>query len=340
MKSVICMLPMSGFDPSQTDVHIVFEHLHLLTEKNLAFDKETILRRMVDQTFANQMGIVSVTEMLNNSFWYLELQMEEADQKADLLEYGALMCDLINHFLSCLWFVKDNNVNIRGCYLRINDSEKKEQTMCTVLRPALLFTSCNQQVTSTAFTTEELMRAGQIALKIHELNTPKSANPSPENRLDLPDANYHTNLFIGNAGHFDYHQTNRLERAYQFIRAARTTMDTLLKIALYINAYECLFTTDANEIAHKMAERVAYYAESDADSRKTTYKLMKAAYTVRSNYFHGKPSDKKLTLAKLIELLEQLDTLTRKVLTKAIMEDSAIFLAKDIEPHFTSLLFS
>jgi hypothetical protein len=340
MRSVICALPMTGFDPAQTDVHFIYENFHLLTDKNLAFDKQVVLRRLVDQTFANQMGIMSVTELLNTSFWCLELPMEETDEIPDLLDYGALICDLINHFLCCLWFVKDNNVNMNGCYVRINDTKKNEQSYCTVLRPSLLFTSCNRQVTTTSFTTDELHRAGQIAIKINELNTPKSPNPSTENRLDLPEANYNTHLFVGNAGHFDYHRTNRVERAYSFVRAARSTMDTLLKIALYINAYECLFTTDSNEIAHKMAERVGYYAATDTEGRRASYKLMKAAYTVRSNYFHGKASDKKLTLAKLLELAEQLDSLTRKVLTKVILEDSAIFLAKDIEPHFTGLLFS
>ncbi|SDT52070.1 hypothetical protein SAMN05216490_3855 [Mucilaginibacter mallensis] len=340
MKSVICIVPITGFDPSQTNVHIIYEQFHLLTDKNLAYNKESILRRLVDQTFADQMGITSVTELLNSSLWCLELPISENDEMPNLLDFGALMCDVINQLNTSLWFIRDNNVNIKACYIRINDTEKTNQSNCTVLRPALLSNTVNRQINDITFTTEEWSRAADIAMKINELMKHNSENPSPENHLDLPEANYNANLFIGNAGHFDYHQTNRIERAFKFIHSARTTMDTLLKIALYINAYECLFTTDSNEISHKIAERVAYYAATDQEQRRKTYKLMKEAYTVRSNYFHGKASDKKQTLAKLIDLLERLDTLTRQVLTKAIIQDAEIFLAKDIEPYFTGLLFS
>lgn len=340
MKSVLCIIPISGFDPSQTEVHFLYDHFHLLTDKNLAYNKEAVLRRLVDQNFAEQMGLGAVTELLNSSLWYFELPVGEAGEMPDLLEIGAIFSNLLNQLHTCLWFVRDNNVNIKACYVRIIDTEQIIKNNFIVMRPAVLNNTVNQRVVDTTFTTEEWYRAGEFALKLKELANPRSEKPSPENQLDLPEANYNANLFIGNAGHFDYHQTNRIERAFNFIRAARTTMNTLLKIALYINAYECLFTTDSNEIAHKMAERVAYYAATDQEQRTMTYKLMKEAYTVRSNYFHGKASDKKQTLTKLIDLLERLDTLTRQVLIKAIMQDADIFLAKDIESYFTGLLFS
>lgn len=340
MKSIICIIPITGFDPSKMDVHFIYEHFHLLTNKNLAVNKGTVLRRLVDQTFSDQMGIAAVTELLNSSLWCCELPVNDADEMPDLLEIGAFFSDFLNQLHNCLWFVRDNNVNIKACYVRIIDTVQTVQNNFIVMRPAVLNSTVNQRVIDTPFTTEELYRAGEFALQLKELSNPRSEKPLPENQLDLPKANYNANLFLDNIGRFYYHQTNRIERAFNFIRTARTTVDTLLKIALYINAYECLFTTDSNEIAHKMAERVAYYADTDQEQRRTTYKLIKEAYTVRSNFFHGKASDKKQTLAKLITLLERLDDLTRKVLTKAIMQDAEIFLHNDIEPYFTGLLFS
>jgi hypothetical protein len=268
------------------------------------------------------------------------MPVNENDQMPDLLEVGAVFSDLLNQLHTCLWFIRDNNINIKACYVRINNTRESVKNNFIVMRPIALNYTVNKRVIDTTFTTEEWYRAGEFTLRLKKLTNTRSEKPSLENQLDLPEVNYNANLFIGEPGHFDYHETNRIERAFNFIRAARTTMDTLLKIALYINAYECLFTTDSIEIAHKMAERVAYYAAADKEQRLTTYRLMKEAYTVRSNYFHGKASDKKQTLAKLIDLLKRLDALTRQVLTKAIMEDAEVFLAKDIEPHFTTLLFS
>ena len=108
-----------------------------------------------------------------------------------------------------------------------------------------------------------------------------------------------------------------------------------------MNIYECLFTTDTSEITHKMAERVAYYSSSEREDRVDIFKLIKEAYSVRSRFFHGKESDEKTTLLKLNEMLKRLDSLTRHILTKVILEDSETFLKKDheLEVYFLPLCF-
>jgi hypothetical protein len=107
-----------------------------------------------------------------------------------------------------------------------------------------------------------------------------------------------------------------------------------------MNLYECLFTTDASEIIHKMSERVACYYTQDKAKRLEVFKLIKSAYTIRSRYFHGKDLGKDKVLKSVPEVLKQIDDLTREIFTKVIMEDQEIFGEKDMEPFFEKLIFS
>lgn len=52
---------------------------------------------------------------------------------------------------------------------------------------------------------------------------------------------------------------SRTGRAMQFITAARHARDLAFKITHYCSALETLFTTDVNELAHKLSERVAFF---------------------------------------------------------------------------------
>ena len=180
MKSIICVFPISGFDPSQTDIHFLYNDFHLLTDKNLAFNKEALLGRLIDQNFVNVMGLAAVNELINSSLWYLEMPIDESEPMPGLLEIGALFSDLLDQLHNCLWFIRDNNVNIKACYVRINDSEQFIENNFIVMRPIGLNHSVNKRVVDTPFTTEELYHAGEFTLRLKELTHPKSKNPSPE----------------------------------------------------------------------------------------------------------------------------------------------------------------
>jgi hypothetical protein len=89
-----------------------------------------------------------------------------------------------------------------------------------------------------------------------------------------------------------------------------------------------------------MSERLACYYTDDKIKRLEIFKLIKACYKIRSRYFHGKELEKNTTFETIPALLVSLDNLTRDILTKIIMKDSAIFLEKDLEPYYEQLIFS
>ena len=59
------------------------------------------------------------------------------------------------------------------------------------------------------------------------------------------------------------------------------------------------------------------------ESRVDVYKFIKKAYTVRSNYFHGKSSISKIPL---IEISAKLDNIIRWILIRVITKDKKVFL--------------
>ena len=99
--------------------------------------------------------------------------------------------------------------------------------------------------------------------------------------------------------------------------------------------FECLFATEASEVTHKVAERVAFYIGNEG--KKDIFKVMKAAYNVRSRYLHG---EELLNSQKGREyqtrLSSEIDDIARYLLTRIIMEDSSNFLLK--KPLFEDFL--
>ena len=85
----------------------------------------------------------------------------------------------------------------------------------------------------------------------------------------------------------------RSGRAMRFVAAARRTQDIAFKIANYCSALETLFTTESTELAHKLAERVAFFLGERRHVRRKIFATIKSAYGVRSKLVHGdtlKPS--------------------------------------------------
>ena len=110
----------------------------------------------------------------------------------------------------------------------------------------------------------------------------------------------------------------RIGRAFQFVLAARATTFTFLKVTNYCSALESLFCSDSQEIAHKLAERVAVFLEKAPDKRMELYRQIKQAYNLRSKIIHG--AKVKTEFADLTRLCSMLDDLVRRVLNRVVVE--------------------
>jgi len=116
-----------------------------------------------------------------------------------------------------------------------------------------------------------------------------------------------------------------------------------MKIAFTIPVLECLFSTDANEVTQKVSERAAFYFGKDNTERQGIFDIIKDVYNLRSKYFHGqelKSKHESIDNQKLLSL--SMDCLLRRIFTKVIMEDSALFNEFDqnkFDKDMSSIIF-
>jgi hypothetical protein len=232
--------------------------------------------------------------------------------------------------LDSLWFVKDNSCHSLQCYYAVHENK-----FFGISNNYRISTTCLGKYEAMEFTSDELETANTIDKKLSEILNIHMDTSTIEKMMA-------SGFQYGIENNRNYNDNNRIARAYFFLKSARDSQFILLKISLYVSMYECLFTTDASEIVHKMAERVACYYSKDFNERLDIFRFIKKVYNVRSKYFHGKNLDKDKTFEKIPEMLLRLDGITRTIFKRIILEDSETFLKDetDLENYFTSLIFS
>lgn len=120
----------------------------------------------------------------------------------------------------------------------------------------------------------------------------------------------------------------RSGRAMRFVVAARRAQDIAFKIANYCSALETLFTTESTELAHKLAERAAFFLGERGYNRRAVFTQIKSAYGVRSKLVHG-DTLKSNQIQGLPALSAQCDVYLRTILRE-------IFSSKDLKKVFDS----
>lgn len=137
-------------------------------------------------------------------------------------------------------------------------------------------------------------------------------------------------------GDTDYTKISILQRAAELIELSKLTPNTYHKIGLLCSALECLFTTDATEVTHKVSERVAFFLSNKATERITISQKIKTAYNHRSKFFHG---------GKLKDISNEtffnIDEIVRRTLVKVLTEKSEIFMGsqEQLNQYFLDLVF-
>ena len=133
----------------------------------------------------------------------------------------------------------------------------------------------------------------------------------------------------------------RSGRAMQFIVAARQSQNLAFKIANYCSALETLFTTDSTELAHKLAERVAFFLGERGDNRRDVFAMVKSAYNLRSKLVHG-DTLKQNQIDALTAISRECDGALRRILWEIFnsADLKKIFDAHDnaIEDYFADLI--
>ena len=198
-------------------------------------------------------------------------------------------------FLLALWLVKDNSVNFELGFLEYPHGNPHGSTVTSNFR-AVRFSKADGSFDLMEFTDSEARNSRDLFAKLFG--------------ADVVDRDEYRGFLVPE----DF---NRLSRVFYFVQAARGSSDLGSKIARYVTCFEALFCTDSSEMAHKLAERVAFFLGDNAAERTNIFKSIKAAYSVRSKVVHGDKIGKKLA-EQASDLCGICDELLRKSLAKIL----------------------
>lgn len=267
------------------------------------------------------LGIHSKDEFDNSVYVYIDGEFENIHTQDEMDEIGTkytfFFLRQIQKFLHYLWEIKDNNVYVRDGFLLAYN--KHFEDGCTYKASlSEIFSYSTAEEKESVFTDSEILNA------IHNF-VPSSIEQYDKDGGKLPNSNHL----------FKAHGSNRMDRAVYFSTGARRMVILPMKIMLYCNALECLFTIGTSEVNHKIAERVAILLGTSKESRRNLFKLIKNAYNYRSTLVHGQHL--KGTDDYLVDISKGLDDVLRKL----IIGQHEVFSKGDteIEDFFLDLLF-
>lgn len=170
---------------------------------------------------------------------------EETDKVG--LGFSFYLLREINRFIKYLWAVKDNNIYIRDGFLIAYPINYEDVGTYKASLSAINSTSGSSKDFLCTYSNNELEK--EISLMNSELF---DFHYEADVRFD-PNLKYPTSdIFLKSK------KPTRYMRAFIFISLARSYHTVPLKINLYINALESLFTTYKTELNYKISERGAF----------------------------------------------------------------------------------
>jgi hypothetical protein len=280
--------------------------------------------RIFTENLVEQAGQISIREFVNYPFFYLLSEGSPEDLPNITPKYHTRL----NQFLNFLWFAKDNSVTIGSMFCFLPNTKYLMQNI-------KLATYSNSEGNHSEILVTK--KDFEIALKAFEQFTRLS---NEEDNVLVPKAKFEERPVVTDSSYHyaDYNKNTRIERALSFLTMARANSFLPLKIALCMSLLECLFTTDRQEVTHKVCERVSLYIGGSYEDKVQNYKIIKDAYDVRSGFFHGQDIDKKQdTRLQLAIHSQKVDSILRTILTKVLFDDFAIFNgSKDARVDFFS----
>jgi len=281
---------------------------------------QEIRENMITDLSKAAMGFIETETMYTaKAFVFFEFE-DDVDMFKQLTHLQCLEMELlwVNDILKNSWIFMDNCIICDTAFLIDDDILTGKASS---LRLQYTHTMANGQMQEVEFTKEDWIECISIHNKMETYFHEKESGPFKF----MLEKNF-----------------SRVSRALQFIKQAREARNIPYKITNYCTAMETLFTTENTELAHKLAERVAFFLR-DKLNKLDTYKKIKKAYGIRSKLTHGASMEK-----KDIDLLPELSTQTDEILRTAfrkIIDDPVLLELFDssnekIDRYFEELMFS
>jgi hypothetical protein len=312
------------------EFNIVFSIRHLILE-NLdqvetplftISNQKPIKEKLISGDFKNAIGIRASQSFEKHLFGYHVIVDENIEDpsaiatKLNIETYSKT--EAIKSFLFFLWFIKDNSISIDDSY---GYQTKGYRYQCIP----------NHTIPSNSLGKFENVQYSKVeldrALEISEKYIAVCGGQTTDMAAQEFNENYGTQNDVLKSSVDSNQETNNLQRAITFLNTARSSPYLPYKISLYMPIFESLFSDSASEATQKVSERVAFYVSNDKAERLEIFKTVKEAYDIRSRFLHGQRlSSSKSKPSYLQEVSNNVDEITRKVLNKIIMQDSALFL--------------
>jgi hypothetical protein len=248
------------------------------------------------------------------------------DVEQELRSQAVGVLNDINTFLLSLWFIRDHSVYGSDLIVWC------ENEMIVMPGSSFSYMSDSRQ-REVAFSQQDMLESRRIQGLILSL--------AKKTELSVPEELFGNTAALSNS--IQYNDHTPIIRAILFLNRARGISHLPTRISFYAPIYECLFSSDADGITHKVAERAALYMGDDYPKSYETFDTVRDCYAMRSRVLHGgQLTSKQLPLKGQIKLSKDIDELTRRILFRVINTDSKFFNNEksDIAKRFNNLIFS
>ena len=298
---------------------------HLATSFRITNEKLVVLKFLTPE-LQSAMGGLELLAMSNTDVYlYEEDNWEESVDPAECLTRLTRFLELTTVFTTALWMVKDNAVNFELGFLEVWPPGGGYRAFSNFL--AMTVRKGDGSKEKVHFSRDELREARQIFIGLLQV-----MNEGKPQEVQTP-----VKLSAGQQPILTSHaDVPRLRRALYFLESARSFRDMGLKIAMYCSLFETLFSTDASEITHKIAHRIAIFLEEEPDKRVGIYGRIKEAYGIRSKVLHGDEVKKDAKTVQSISV--DIDEIARRIFYK-IGSSEPLFTQfhaskKDLDDYF------
>ena len=242
---------------------------------------------------------------------------------------------LFGTFIDFLWIIKDNCINIINSVSQLKNNDDTNEVPYTSIfcLYGKSLTSATGKHETTSFTKSEVLKAyyqwERYRKLVNAVEKPKIEETSV---YDISIDNTYLKSYHKD---FDYNKSTFLERAFNFLYKSREEDYLIYKIAMVMPVFECLFSTDNDEITSKLKTRISFYMGADMEERISIDKLIGDCYSIRSIFLHGQVRVRESAIKFSEDTLRNnsvaLDNLLRKILTRIIEQDADHFLANSDE---------
>jgi hypothetical protein len=221
----------------------------------------------------------------------------------------------LNELFTFLWFIKDCAAHLYESIIYCEEGD-----YCDILPNHEQYCNSNGKYDTAEFSKDEIKQAISYLFHFRAAIQKGGASVIAHGSLDYDTLKHRSNLR-------KYSTMSRIERAMGFLSYARRETFIPMKIAMFSPVLESLFCSEKSGMELiDIAYSIGAYVANDKEEVKVNAEIIKDTYKLRSRYIHGDKIFKHDTYDEQIILSKEIDALTRKVLTKALIQDWEHFI--------------